>query len=427
MVAAVLLAGCGIEDGDTKGTSRPDAGTGRSDDAGSGDELDAGDPRDAGEDHDAGDEHDAGFADASSSAVDGGSPPDGGALPAVPDHIDCDGVDAESLWCTAACTTVVRNAGWGERVRVRLQRNPAGHGTDSCPGTGGGNGVASVLWRAPHDGDWVVDNFGSEGTWFRGIADGRCGQDALACLYVRRHSQAIHVREGQPIIVISETPGSSTTNGPLIHQININPLVEHETGDDCRDGADNDADQKADCDDDDCATGPACAGPTCADEILPSLVPLRAEGDLGYEEFTNRFAWCNPYAREKTFAWQAPTTGRFVVDTSHRGVDNSFMGSISVHSEGCDGPPASECRLYDTYDGGFRSTAVAFDAQAGDWRYFRLGGTWDSLCFGRFQERTRYALRVRLAEEESGPRCADRIDNDGDGRIDYDDSECWDI
>lgn len=212
--------------------------------------------------------------------------------------------------------------------------------------------------------------------------------------------------------------------GPRNILLNISPLTEREEGADCLDGADNDGDGLADCDDPDCASAPECTTPLCANETLPSALPVRAEGDLSVECHLNRFTdWCaGRTTRERIFAWQAPSTDRVVFDAS----DSEFAATLSVREGACVGPEVGNCPAYDFYGPAMVATAV--DVTEGEWYYLMVSAIDDSLAFQRnedFETRIGYVLDIRLAEEESGERCLDGIDNDGNGLADANDPQCW--
>src|SRR5690606_7590988 len=116
----------------------------------------------------------------------------------------------------------------------------------------------------PYAGRWVVDNFGAEGGWLRGVGDARCGVAPLSCTYGCRTSVPLELEEGMPLVAESEIV-IGENGGARIHRVNISPRVPAEVGADCLDAADNDADGAADCADPDCQTAPECSTPLCAD------------------------------------------------------------------------------------------------------------------------------------------------------------------
>lgn len=226
----------------------------------------------------------------------------------------------------------------------------------------------------------------------------------------------MHVEEGEPVYIITDN-GSGEDKGPGNVLVNINPLVPHESGSDCLDGADNDGDNVADCDDPDCATAPECTTTLCAHEVLPSEFPLVVEGDLTVEEHLNRFLACaGEKSRERVFAWQSPVTGRVVFNSSH----SEFASEMSVRRGSCVGPEAGRCPAFDFYD--YRSVTTPVDVTQGEWLYVMVGAISDNLAFGRDRDRIHYVLEIREWAEESGEKCDDGLDNDGNGLLDW-----WDV
>lgn len=207
-------------------------------------------------------EADGGVGDA---GRDAGSPSDAGWVETLPDSIDCnDPKDAATQWCTPACVAADENLGWATRVRAKRR-----WGNTELPATCYRTeyGLSrSFLWRAPYEGEWVIDSFGAEGSELFGIVDARCGSSARAHGCWTQRSVALSLQAGEPIVALTGYwPGEDI--GPSIHQLNISPKVDHELGSDCADWADNDADGLPDCFDPDCQTQPECTTPQCANEV----------------------------------------------------------------------------------------------------------------------------------------------------------------
>lgn len=237
----------------------------------------------------------------------------------------------------------------------------------------------------------------------------------MACGGWRSGPEVVHVKEGQPLYIISGN-GTGEDIGPGNVLVNITPLTSREEGADCLDGADNDADGLADCDDPDCASAPECTTTLCANEVLPSVFPFRTEGELTVEGHLNRFLGCaGDKSRERIFAWQSPLTGRIVFDASK----STFAATMSVRRGSCVGPEAGNCPAYDFYD--YRSVATSVEVTEGEWLYVMIGAISDTLAFGRYRDRTHYVVDIREWAEED---CDDGIDNDGNGLIDWDDPKC---
>lgn len=367
-------------------------------------------------------------ADEENEPVDGGDIPDaGGELeedggvpveeePLFPAHIDCeDAADATTRWCEATCEPYDVDLGFAERVRW-YGRAVASPRMSQC--VVGGDGLkVGALWRAPWTGRWVVDNFGSEGDVFlRGVVDAACDSENSTCNPPKwRSSVALDLEEGAPLVVESEE-SFGERGGARVHRVNISQWVAYESGPDCLDGVDNDADGAVDCYDPDCAGSPECTTPLCADEILPSSVPLRVEGELSIEDHPDRHGGCAGMARERVFAWLAPRTGRFVVDMN----ESKFMGRLSVRRGSCTGPEVGACPIYDPMGSGEDSISTSVEATAGEWIYILVSASSDNHAFGASGELTHYVLEVRDWAPEN---CDDTIDNDGDGL--WVDPECY--
>lgn len=324
-------------------------------------------------------------------------------------------------WCDWICLTAQHDLGHAERLQIRADKDRRRYTLQGCDPSAG---QSSFLWRAPYAGSWVIDTNGSENATLSAILDPRCGaKDDIVCTFLGRQ-QVVELAAGEPIFVIASNFVGSN-EGPHNILLNITPLTAREEGADCLDGADNDADGLADCDDPDCASSPECTTQACANETLPSELPVRAEGDLSVECHLNRFtSWCaGAKTRERIFAWQAPLTGRVVFDAS----DSEFKATLSVREGACVGPEIGSCPYYDSYGPAMVATGV--DVTAGEWYYVMVSAVDDNQAFQRNPEletRIGYVLDIRLAEEESGERCWDGLDNDGNGLADANDPQCWD-
>lgn len=330
-------------------------------------------------------------------------------------------------WCDWLCLTAQHDLGHAEKVQIRAQRDRRHPKPGDCGDVGP---ISSFLWRAPYAGRWVFDTSGSENTHFEEAIDPRCSARPELELDCGGGPGRTFVRDmvaGEPIFLIAGvTP--SEQSGPANILINITPLTSSEEGRDCLDGADNDADGLADCDDPDCASGPWCTSPACAHEILPGTIPFETEGDLSIECHLNRFSGCaGERTRERVFAWQAPLTGRVVFDAD----DSEFSSMLSVRKGSCVGPElaprgVSWCPRRDYWDP--TATAAGVDVVEGEWYYVMLSATSRHNAFPHDADGKPligYRLKIRLAEEERGERCWDGIDNDGNGWADFADEQCW--
>lgn len=372
------------------------------------DSIDAGDePLDGGVDSGEPVNQDAGVAD---------EEPDASEHTNVP--VDCEASgSSESPWCDEVCAPFDIDAGWAERVRWSGQSVWSPYLTH-CGNRGDGL-KAGILWRAPWTGEWVIDNFGSEGTLFAPVVDGRCSGAPLDCNNQWNKSVVLLLAAGTPIAAESRHLHGEN-HGARIHRINISPWTATESGADCLDGADNDGDGDADCNDPDCAESAECTTPLCADETLTGAPPLVTEGELNFEDHPNRYGGCVGMARERVFAWQAPSTGRYVADMT----GSNFRGRLSVRRGACTGPEIGICPSFGEPSGEKWSVSTAFEASEGEWVYVMVSATNDSHAFGTRGQNTHYVLELREWEEETGERCRDGLDNDGDGVFDASDAEC---
>lgn len=331
---------------------------------------------------------------------------------------DCsDESNSESPWCDEVCSRHEVDLGWAERVRW-FGGSSFGPSLTQC-GNSGEEPSIVVLWRAPFSGPWVIESFGSEGTRFGHVVDGRCGDEGRKCYAKASGAEILTLEAGVPIA--AESHGRyGDRRGAQIHRINISPWVPNETGGDCLDGADNDGDGQADCHDPDCAASEECTTTRCAHEIIAGTLPVRVEGELDAEHHINRFKGCVAFARERVLAWQAPATGRFVADMG----GTNFQGRLSVRRGACIGPEIGHCPAFGEPSGEKWSVSTAFEAAEGEWVYLMVSATSHTLAFG-WGEDTHYVLEIRDWEPETGEKCWDEIDNDGDGVMDESDDECW--
>lgn len=281
----------------------------------------------------------------------------------------------------------------------------------------------NFAWRAPSSGEWVIDSHGAEGAQLEGIVDGSCPDGAGVCTSLGERVEAswvVTLRKGQPIIIVAAFNFGSESKGGGVYQINISKREVVEEGAACLDWADNDGNGLVDCEDPNCASSVECTTIACADEILPSTVPLRITGELTLENHVNRYRDCfGASSRERVFAWQAPESKRYLF--SGRG--SHFYETVYVRRGGCVGPIASICALNDPYASGW-PRVVGVDAVAGEWLYIVIDANWDNHTFGRYGDSTTYVLWISESVPEIGPACSDGDDNDGNGLIDEFDPSC---
>lgn len=343
--------------------------------------------------------------------------PDASGRGGPPEGLDCD-VDQwqASPWCSDICLPYEEDLGWVEHVDARgLPVNISGPGCDPFLT------YRRFLWRAPYSGSWVFDTRGSEG-WILSTMGATCEDPDFRCdagspRVVRdmEAGEALIIRAGNP------NPFGGHYAHPATKLLNISPLMEREEGAACRDLSDNDADNLQDCWDDDCKNTPACAPEQCAAEVLPSTLPVTSEGELTPEDIAV-YGGCGG-RRGRVFAWRSPITGR-VVATS-RGT--RFLQTLSVRRGSCTGPQIGHCPYNDSsaWSTGRTEVATSFDVVQGEWIAASINGSpHDRQPFGPYNDRFHYVITLRLSEPETGERCHDDYDNDGNGLVDESDPGC---
>lgn len=158
-----------------------------------------------------------------------------------------------------------------------------------------------------------------------------------------------------------------------------------------------------------CAPSRKCAAAeplACAQTQLSSSLPLTSHAA---PEDDRVAAECGLDGRERTFAWTAPFSGPFVVDTH----GTNFDASLEVRRGSCEEPPYL-CR-----NGAASSRPARFviDAEGGDVFVFTVEGA----------QAADAEITLRVVEflpVEVGMACGDGADNDDDDRLDCDDEDC---
>lgn len=346
---------------------------------------------------------------------DGGAAPDDGSVDA-----GCTSGRTDTGECEI-CFDYDIDVGSAEKARARPQRR---RGVQAAPHCEPHTRPGTVLWRAPHDGTWLVDVYGSEASLLRGWFDPTCeaSQD-FDCQPPSWTPYRLELTAGTFVIIAVDADDTGGQNrGPGNLLVNIVPLVAEEAGQDCLDSSDNDLDGLADCDDPTCAASAECTTTLCANESLPSALPIKVEGEMTVEDHVNRFQICGrSKTRQRVFAWQAPVSARVVVDANR----SEFAAQMSLRRGTCFAHDEGGCASADFYDAG-KYVAMGIDVTAGEWIYIILGGIADSLAFGADGSNEHYVLQIRTADIEDGEKCMDGIDNDGNGAADYSDPNCAD-
>ena len=176
----------------------------------------------------------------------------------------------------------------------------------------------------------------------------------------------------------------------------------------CTNGFDDDGDGDADCDDFDCASHPACAGctDTCPDADIGTATGTSVYTGDTRTSCDRRVPSCTPgsTAPDITLSWRAPRAGRFRFDTFGSAYDTvlAVLSSCAGSTLGCnDGTTTSQVEVTLTSS---QSVVILIDGAGASSGTFRLNIT-------------------EVVTTETG-RCADGLDNDGDGPTDCADSDC---
>ena len=192
---------------------------------------------------------------------------------------------------------------------------------------------------------------------------------------------------------------------------------------DCTDLIDNDGDGFTDCDDDDCSYAFECASATCPNFDLDSIVGENvASGNNtnpnavdSFQNPQNGLGGCgssSSSAPDYSFNWVAPSTGCAVFDTSE-----STYDTVLRIMDDCNGS------VLDCDDDGSVSTRseLAYPVEGGE-SYIVVVDGYSSSSTGDYQLDIDFTSGVDCSGAELD--CADGVDNDGDGDMDCDDSDC---
>ena len=353
---------------------------------------------------------------------------------------ECDGIPA----CTpSVCAAVdlgsalpVRHVGTTSAEHVRF--------APSCaPGGLGSERVHS--FTPPHSGHYAlsVRRRDSEDAFLpmlHLLAD-CAGETELACVPAQAHATGRYqwLEGGKPVLlVVRDTAGREAG-----YELTVTRYVDREAGL-CGDGLDNDADGRRDAEDSDCIgtcsptrcqdlkascgeypdgcggtlqCGSCGEGRTCGAVIpgacgkcivaadLGSTLPLRHSGMP--EGFLN-YIPMHGEVLSSTFTWTAPRTGDYVISNAVSGASSR----LTVRLGSCNGQevPGSHPLLPDRYS-----------LKAGDTVYLTLFG--DGARLGWVDSYYHLHITEAAPGGEQG-LCADRLDNDGDGKVDCQDADC---
>jgi hypothetical protein len=381
--------------------------------------------------------------------------------------VDCDDSDcADAPECAFVCPDRDLGSRVGERVATG---NTIGAGDDFNGSCAGGSGEdLAFSWRAPRNGRYVFDTFGSEYDTQLHIRLGGCEGDEVVCDDDTGGQQSevfLPLVAGTQIVIMVDG-FSATSRGQF--QLNIAQVLTSEAGL-CGDGVDNDSDGDTDCDDEDCFDEEECftpevcfngedddrdgdidcddddcdGFPTCGtDEICNNGVDDDLDGATDCEDpdcedspscricpdesigsttgdavfFADFFdqdddaGSCGVEGGEDvSVSWTAPAAGRYLVST--RGSFGFF--AFYVRSGSCDGREL-DCQFNDS--GAPAETILS--ARRGQAFVFFFDSSEPIEAFGQLSI-------TPLSPDEAG-LCFDGIDNDGDGPVDCDDEDCVD-
>lgn len=386
---------------------------------------------------------------------------------ACADNVDQDGdglIDCADSDCTpdpACCVTTNLASAVGPAVFSGSSSGWSNLRQGTCGG-GGRGGEKIFMWTAPTAGTYLIDSFGTSFDTVLYARDGSCGGAQIACnddtTGGLSGNSRITVTVGamQTIAIVADTY-SATTTGTYV--LNITPKAMPTETNTCSDGRDVDQDGLTDCADPDCATDAACHNGQCAAGAVAANVGAIDLGSrVGVPAVTgdtttgtNRLSsTCGgAQAPEVVYQFTAPAVGLYTFDTlvsalpvqpplpaplppadTANGEDN--RGDGDGDPTPTPPPPAAPLNTVvylldatcspnglicdDDEDGTYQSS-VSTTLGAGQMVYVVVDGSGTQA--GPFALNiTQDALQTETAF------CADRIDNDGDGRVDCADPDC---
>ena len=234
------------------------------------------------------------------------------------------------------------------------------------------------------------------------------GCDAKACLAWGYASATTTVKAGKTYYVVVD--GYAGAVGKYNVEVSCVPAVETV----CNDGIDDDQDGATDCADSDCATSPFCVAPTCsaAYTLACGQVDSWANYSFGSTNVINNYLGCsnndNYPGPEYTYAFIAKASGKVTVSLTAKSAETDII--VLGDDKGvCN---SAKCMMYDIGSG-----SVTFDAVAGSTYYFVVDG------YNGAQGT--YTISVDCPAAPAPEVCDDGKDNDGDGKTDCEDSDCF--
>ncbi|MFT6395340.1 MAG: hypothetical protein ACJAYU_000082 [Bradymonadia bacterium] len=387
------------------------------------------------------------------------------------DDVDCaDGACAEEEECVVDCS----DDSIGDTIGLEASTGTTeGAGNELTAGCSGGGGPEVVLeWTAPETGTFIMDTLGSDFDTTLYVLDGcegeeiACNDDAFDGGERLRSQVTFDAEAGSNLLIVVDGFGGGSAGDYVLNiRLDLDEICdsgEDEDGDGdidcadtdcvgddaclevcddaedndldgdtdcddsdclgddacveiCDDGADNDGDDEVDCFDIDCAGDDVCRFDGCAAAEITGTGEI-ATGST--EDFAYSYiAECGSAAggtpaggenaRDAFYIWTAPASGTFVIDT----LGSTFDTLLAVLDGECGG---EEIACNDDGFAGEEQTrsSVEIEVSGGDVVTIALGG-W-GFSSGDY---VLNATRIETA-------CGDDIDNDEDGDIDCDDSDC---
>ncbi len=304
-----------------------------------------------------------------------------------------------------------------------------------CNGGGEAPDVTFV-WTAPTAGTYAFDTQGSDFDTILYFLAGSCDGGEFDCNDddggTIQSGLTAYFQAGETAIIVVDGYGTAAGNYVL--------NIQGTESDACDDGTDNDGDGLVDCDDDDCANQSACILEDCSN---------------GYDDDGDTFIDCvDPECSSDTacYGYACPADdlgsalGSPVVTATTVGAGNDLMG-------GCGGnlgetaedaafywtAPSEGIFTFDTLGSDFDTTMYALadscsgvslacndDAQGSSQSEIELYLTQGQvivLVVDGYSSQNAGTFLLNIAAQEYGA-CADGTDNDGDGLIDCEDTDC---
>ncbi|MCB9529296.1 MAG: hypothetical protein H6701_13095 [Myxococcales bacterium] len=261
----------------------------------------------------------------------------------------------------------------------------------------------SLTWTAPADGEYTFA-LDADFDYLLGVLDGGCAGEELACR--ANAAVTLALAAGQAVTLVVD---GAQGNGNYAGSFALNVWAASEAGR-CDDGVDSDGDRAVDCDDADCAEDDACSGYCLGADLGDALGDGVWVGDLmgATNDYRPRcLDWTRVDGIDQGFAWTAPYAGRFQFDT----FGSAARTSLAILDGSCYGDELA-CNYWAPTR---RQSRTQADLAAGQ--------TVVIVVDIAQQNPDSTAAQINIHPTEFG-RCADGLDNDGDGLGDCEDPDC---